>query len=211
MRNLTKGVCPPVLAENAAAWTAAYAADLDGSTARYRYRHREVKGAIRDEAFDKCVYCESRVGHNTPGDVEHKVPSSHDMQLHFRWENLALACTECNRRKGSYYDPVTPFLDPFVDDVEAMLLHHGPIVGWRPGEVRAEVTVRRLELNDLSRPVLMGQKVEKIEELNHIIGRLRGTSAPALQAALEARLDQMRDVSAEYSGMVVAIASAVGF
>lgn len=211
MRNLDKAACPAVLAENHDGWSEAYQADPTNATAKYRYRHPDVKAAIRAEAHNKCVYCESKVGHNTPGDVEHKVPSSKDQTLHFDWGNLTLACNECNRRKGDYYDDETPFLDPFVDDVEAMLVHHGPLVGWRPDEVRAEVSVRTLQLNDLSRDLLIGRKVERIEDLNELVGRLRSGPPQALAVALERRLEAMRAPDAEYSGMVSSICESVGF
>ena len=89
---------------------------------------------LKEETGFKCVYCESKIGHNTPGDIEHKIPSSKDEDQHFAWNNLTIACTECNRRKNDYYVIGNEFLDPYSDDVENVLEHHGPLVYWKNSE-----------------------------------------------------------------------------
>ena len=43
----------------------------------------QIKAALMKETHDKCAYCESKVGHNCPGDAEHKIPVSHDAQRLF--------------------------------------------------------------------------------------------------------------------------------
>ena len=134
MRRLAKQPIPTLLIMNSAAWLADYLLDLSSPTKKYRYREAEIKNALREETGWKCVYCESKIGHNTPGDVEHKIPSSKDRTLHFEWSNLTIACTECNRRKSDYYEENNGFLDPYADDVEEVLLHLGPLVYWKPGD-----------------------------------------------------------------------------
>jgi len=86
-----------------------------------KYRAKPIKRRLKKETHNKCVYCESKIGHNTPGDVEHKVPVSLNEDGRFEWKNLTIACTECNRRKNDYYDEEKMFLDPYVDDVENLL------------------------------------------------------------------------------------------
>jgi 5-methylcytosine-specific restriction endonuclease McrA len=116
MRNLKKVPTPKILEDNVAAWLAEYLADKANPTKRYRYRNDDIKGALRDETGFKCIYCESKIGHNTPGDVEHKIPSSKVPEEHFTWTNLTIACTECNRRKNDYYETDEGFLDPYNED-----------------------------------------------------------------------------------------------
>lgn len=208
MRNLQKLPIPPVLAEKAEEWTAAFMADPTNATARFRYRDQDIKATLRTESAGKCIYCESKVGHNTPGDVEHKIPTAADLSLHFAWDNLALACTECNRRKNQYHDPAVPFLDPYRDDVEAVLLHLGPIVNWKPGQARAEVTVRRLELNSAQRSELITRKIEKVQEVNDAVERYHREQDPVLKGVLRDRIRDMCARDAEYSAMVLAIIAA---
>jgi 5-methylcytosine-specific restriction endonuclease McrA len=208
MRNLVKLPKPEVLAQNEDAWLDAYLADKANATKKFRYRHHDIKGQLTSETSDKCVYCESKIGHNTPGDVEHKVPSAKQEHLHFTWENLTIACTECNRRKNDFYDEYDGFLDPYIDNVEEMLEHHGPIVLWRAGEVRAEVSVKILELNSGDRIKLIERKIAKLNELATLLERHAALDAGVLKDLLKKEIDSMASVDAEYSAMVLAILGA---
>lgn len=205
MRKLAKLPEPEILRANASEWSAEYQADPDSDTKRHRYRHTEIKKTLLQETASKCIYCESKIGHNTPGDVEHKIPSDGRRELHFVWENLSIACTECNRRKNNYWNEGTPFLDPYRDDVESCVVHLGPIVGWLPGHESAEVTVRNLQLHDHSRMQLVLRKIEKIEELSDVLARSKSVTSNALRQALSRRLEQMKDWKSEYSAMVIAV------
>lgn len=200
MRRLTKLPVPTVLAANCAAWLGDYLADKDSATKRTRYRHPDIKQAIREETGWKCVYCESKLGHNTPGDIEHKVPSSRNDQLHFEWANLTSACTECNRRKNDYFEPEAAFLDPYVDDVEACLLHLGPLVYWAPGHQRAETAVRILELSG-QRTALLDRKRDVLEKARALLD-LQRAGTDLLRALRRDEVEKMCDVTAEYSAMV---------
>lgn len=201
MRHQQKAAEPQILTANKVEWLAAYLADKKSATAKYRYRHPEIKGALLTETGEKCVYCESKVGHNTPGDVEHKAPSLLYDNLHFDWHNLTIACAECNRRKGAYDTISNPFLDPYSVGIEERVTHHGPMVVGVPGDVGAEICVSMLEL-DRGRADLMERKVEKIIEINHLKNRIARCDSEFLKAILEADLDRRCQVDQEFSGMV---------
>lgn len=201
MRHLEKTEEPEVLVAHKVEWLAAYLADKANATAKYRYRHPDIKNSLLKEAYDKCVYCESKLGHNTPGDVEHKAPSSLHENRHFDWDNLTIACTECNRRKGAYDTIADAFLDPYSEGIEARITHYGPVVVGVPGDVGAEICIRRLEL-DRGRNDLTERKVEKIIEINHLRNRIAQCDNAVLKAILEADLDRRCEVDQEFSGMV---------
>lgn len=203
MRVLEKLEKPEVLRVNETAWLEEYLADKENNTKRYRYRHPEIKEALKNETGFKCIYCESKIGHNTPGDVEHKIPTSKDNTKHFDWGNLTIACTECNRRKSDYYKEGEEFLDPYIDDVEQWLEHHGPLVYWKAGNVRAEVAVRKLELNGEARAQLIFRKVEKLDALVNLVERWSKESDETLKSLLLLQINGMAAVKAEYSAMVL--------
>ena len=210
MRNLEKIATPNVLAENHDEWLAAYLADKTNKTKKYRYRHSEIKTALKEETGWKCVYCESKIGHNTPGDIEHKVPSSKVENLHFNWENFTVSCTECNRRKNDYYKEGEEFLDPYNDDVENAVQHYGPILGWSNGHERAEITVKTLELDTSLRFSLISRKIEKIEELNNVIERYVKETSLAIKTLMKQKIKRMIDKKSEYSGMIKSIIETKG-
>ncbi|OGW44388.1 MAG: hypothetical protein A2X57_07120 [Nitrospirae bacterium GWD2_57_8] len=210
MRKLEKLPCPKILSDSCVEWTVAYVADKKNTTNKYRYRHPDIKVTLKNETGWKCVYCESKIGHNTPGDIEHKIPSSKAEQLHFDWSNLTVACGECNRRKNNYYEVGEEFLDPYVDDVERAIEHYGPIVGWRKGNERAEITAKTLELDTVVRFSLISRKVEKIEELNNVVERYVKEQNPTIRKLMKKKIERMIDSKSEYSGMLKSIIETKG-
>lgn len=205
MRKMPKGPEPQVLIDNKDSWRIA----LENNPSTYnknKYRHPDIKRALLDETYNKCVFCESKVGHNCPGDTEHKIPKSKRTDLIFEWSNMTIACSECNRRKLDYYDPACMFLDPNTDNVEDLLKHLGPIVyNNHPGDKRSEVTVNILQLQSIkARKSLIGQKIEKLESIKRLIEHIADEVNPTMKNFLRRELSESCDISAEYSGMVKA-------
>lgn len=154
MIKLTKTPEPHVLTTNAAAWTAEILkAMADGDkptkTQKSRYNHPQIKSAIRSETSDKCAYCESKVTHVSPGDIEHIIPKSKDPNKFFDWPNLTLACRICNLAKGDFYEldgTDAILLDPYVDDPNGFFLFFREAIIARPDNDRAIATHDRLKL-----------------------------------------------------------------
>ncbi len=172
MIRLVKGERPPILQERAAQWRAEFiAARTSGSltpTIRFRYRHPQIKAALRTETNEKCAYCESKIPHTFPGETEHIVPSSVRPELVVEWSNLTLACTECNRRKGDYYDEAEPLLNPYQDDPSHHIRFYGPLCLHAPGSVRGLATVLRLEL---SRIELHERRADRLRAIQALVDR----------------------------------------
>jgi 5-methylcytosine-specific restriction endonuclease McrA len=109
MIRVSKNSEPTILTLNAESWKKRLlqaVADKDTQArhrAELRYRHHEIKEALLQETHGKCIYCESKIRHVSPGDIEHIKPKSLFPELCFAWTNLTLACSECNRCKLDYY------------------------------------------------------------------------------------------------------------
>jgi uncharacterized protein (TIGR02646 family) len=101
VRNLPKGKPPQVLIECKDAWDAKVAENATEYN-KNKYRHPEIKEALLSETYHKCAYCESKMGHNCAGDIEHKIPKAKRPDLIFNWNNMTISCNECNRRKLEY-------------------------------------------------------------------------------------------------------------
>lgn len=206
MRKLDKENKPSVLAENESNWLEAFR-NNQTETNKTRYRHSDIKSALKEETGYKCVYCESKIGHNTPGDIEHKKPISKFPDLAFDWDNLTIACTECNRRKNDYYSSNDDdrFLDPYEHDVESMLIHRGPVVVSATGCTNAEISINLLELDSKNRVELILKKIEKMKDIDERIRRINAETDNVLKTVLKKALESMAERTEEYSGMVMAI------
>lgn len=119
MIRLTKGPLPGVLRRHATKWREEYrrrVVEGDESIAKAsetRYRDSEIKQGVLAEANEKCIYCESKPRHVSPGDVEHLLPKSQFPELIVERRNPGFVCSECNRRKGDYFDENEPIVIRF--------------------------------------------------------------------------------------------------
>lgn len=151
------------------------------------YGSPEVKQVLRRLQHNKCCYCERK----TSGRIEHFRPKGAVRQcrgsgrlhpgyywLAYRWDNLVLACEDCNLKKSDYFpleDPgrrarshldclareVPLLLNPYVEtDPAEHLAFEGS--ACRPGTERGSITVAVLGLN---RPRLQEERQERLNML----------------------------------------------
>lgn len=124
MRNVNRTPMPGILQRNANRWTeellnALIEARKSGrkvSPSRWRrYDHKEVRLALSRMYGGLCCYCESRIADVAYEHIEHRQPKKQFPQFTFSWDNLNLACPQCNGAKGELWDPVNEILDAVRD------------------------------------------------------------------------------------------------
>ena len=105
---------------------------LSTSTAKTRYRDPAVVQALLKMQHRKCCYCEVHIPDSGPGkQVEHFRPKSQFKELTYDWNNLLLACADCNSAKLDRFplssggaplllNPSDPTLDP-EDHIEFLV------------------------------------------------------------------------------------------
>jgi len=168
MIKLSKLNEPPVLTQNKEQWLNEYLRCHNSGAANLpaQYRHTEIKEQIKKETFDKCAYCESKVTHICPGDVEHILPKSRFPSNVYDWNNLTLACQLCNNSKRDFYDSTNPLLNPYIDNPEDFLAALGPAIFPKAGTIRGRVTINQLNLN---RSGLLERRNDKLNDILHLI------------------------------------------
>jgi hypothetical protein len=165
---LRKGQIPQVLVDNAASWTKEYCDARNhgveiSRTVRFRYRHKEIKAALRLEAHDKCIYCEELGGF---GETDHLTPVSKAPDQILAWSNLAFVCKECNTSKSDYYAPEEPLINPFDDDPEDHLVFLGP---WVHPRLESDMGLRTLLQLKLNRTDLIQKRATRLERLMPLV------------------------------------------
>ncbi len=209
---LKKNTIPKILEANSEQWLKDYLSDVKNKTKKYRYRHPHIKETLKNETSEKCIYCESKIGHNTPGDIEHKYPVSKYPELIFTWKNLTIACTECNRRKNDFIEKDGhSFIDPYSDSPEVLILHRGPFVTWPVGNKKAEITVKILELDSNNRIELIKRKIQWLQLIDQILERFNSENDPVLKEVLKIDLINHTKINAEYSSMTATYLKTKGF
>lgn len=173
MIKLTKAEKPSVLVQNAEQWTKEYLQCIKKGKitdqVKYRYRDPEIKQALIKETHGKCAFCESKMLHVSPADIEHILPKNPDARpdLYVEWTNLTLSCEYCNRTgKRDYYDPDAPLINPYSDDPNMHFIAIGAFVRHKAYDQRAYITEKILELN---RSELLEKRKERIDQIETLV------------------------------------------
>lgn len=132
MRRVSRLPEPDSLKRNAGQWTEELMNEIEskGSYAKAderiknKYRQEDVKQTLEKMYKKHCCYCESIIGTDSFGRIEHLRPKSLPQfhQYSFDWENLHWCCEVCNTGyKRDKWDFKYPILDPSKDDVEKFM------------------------------------------------------------------------------------------
>lgn len=192
---------PTILETNEATWRAEFlGARADGcevpDTIRYRYRHPEIKAALRTEAHSKCVYCEAKL---SVGETDHINPVKDCPDQIVSWTNLCLSCKECNTYKSGYYSVDEPLLNPFTEEPSEHLLFFGPLVLGKAADAKGFRTVAKLKL---SRSDLIQRRSERVQRLQPLVAQwLAQPEGPTKELLRATLLDECAD-SAEFAAVV---------
>lgn len=174
MKKLNKTSEPLILKANAESWLAeilSYSSVEDcPKYSLERYKHKEIKTALIAETKGKCVYCESKVEHIYPGDIEHIKPKVRFRELTFTWDNLTLACWKCNHNKLDYFDFVLGLINPYVEDPEEYIFAQGPVLFSKQNKDRGRITIEKLDLNRIG---LFERRLERLDQINMLIKLLQ--------------------------------------
>lgn len=190
MIELAKKPKPQLLVDNGDAWTADlmrefYKTGVINKTKQNRYSRTEIKDVLVNETNGKCAYCESKVTHIYPGDIEHIIPKSIFPRLTFTWQNLTFGCYWCNNKKRNFLDRANMMLNPYKDKISEHIRAFGPLICHINSSQRGEITWRKLELN---RPELRDKRREKIEELQLLIDKYNLTQNQTLRGLIESEI-----------------------
>lgn len=183
MIKLIKGDKPAILDEKAAEWTAQVQTALANGdelskSLKSKYNHSDVKSAIVSETSGKCAYCESKVRHIAPGDIEHIIPKSVQPNLWFDWSNLTLACPVCNVNKGVNEGLV----DPHNDEPSEHFWFAGTAIFPLPESQKGNLTETLLKLN---RPELHDKRFDRLSSLERLLRLAAKETDPQTKVVLE--------------------------
>ena len=125
MRNVVRVEKPEILKQKEKEWKRELLEELkkgdDADKKRLktlysRYGDPQIRNSLR-RMYKFCCYCESRIRHVTIDHIEHRKPKAKDKfpECTFKWENLHLACPNCNKVKSDNWNNEYPILDAVTD------------------------------------------------------------------------------------------------
>jgi len=166
------------------------------------YKHPLNKKALRKSTSGKCMYCESRMEHNSFSHVEHIKPKSKFPELEFVWDNLGFSCEWCNTNKSDKFDEAIPFINPYNENPEDHIVFFDHLVYPKNGSIRGEYTKNELKLN---RSGLLDDRIKRIEDIKKMIIAASNVANESLRNQMIEELKTEAESDKEYSAMVKSI------
>lgn len=153
------------------------------STIYNRYNNKEIKNKLKEESNNKCMYCESVIGHIAHEHIEHFRPKAKSKypELTFEWVNLGLSCPICNMNKSDEFDENLPFINPYFEEPNDFFIALGNMVYPKLGNRRAELTRSMIKLN---RPELIERRTERLNMIELLINRYSEANNKILKQAI---------------------------
>lgn len=203
MISLSKFDKPNILNQKGEEWTTELMSKIETGeeipqSLKDKYRHPEIKDRVTQETSGKCCYCESKVSHIYPGDIEHIKPKSVFPQLTFDWNNLTFVCSKCNNSKHDYYNEIggVNIINPYTENPQDHLHSFGPMIMHINSSKIGEFTWKKLGLNRLS---LIEKRKEKIESIQTLIDKYNRENDKALKEILKQELLENVKQNTEFS------------
>lgn len=197
----TKRALPNILSTNGTNWTMQLMTYVNAGQAipasvQRHYRHADIKGEVKLETEEKCIYCESYITHQYPGDVEHIIPKSVYPRLTFSWNNLSFVCYWCNNNKRATLDKTCKLLNPYKDEIDEHLQAFGPMVFHINDSKRGELTWKEIRLN---RKELIERRSDSLKELQNLIDKYNRETAAGLKTILRNEIIENAKTDKEFS------------
>ncbi len=186
VRTRRRPTSPVALRRRKSAWTARWktivAAGAGGDWAT-RQAKMALKGPLLALTWNKCAFCEGRLGSQAYPQIEHYVSRKIDPDRAFEWTNLLPVCPVCNTSKG-HADHQGSLLKPDSEDPEPFFWI-GPEGGISPhpglsaeDAHRASETIRlcnldRGELRE-NRQEIANRVRRWLERISQHVGGLKG-------------------------------------
>ena len=122
MRELKRLPEPQILIDKKQEWLDKFLVSQNKRPQNSQYAHKFVKIQLNSMSFSKCFYCETKLKGQRK-EVDHHIEVSVDKNLSFEWNNLYLACDNCNNKIPHSTIPITDALNPCIDSDEKIKLH----------------------------------------------------------------------------------------
>lgn len=122
MRYINRLSKPAILVEKEQEWTANFLASGEKRPDSSKYGNPKIKSLLFTMSHNKCYYCEQQLK-GVPSEIDHFIEVSERRDLAYNWENLYLACHNCNGKVPNRDISVTSVLNPCIDSDEEIMQH----------------------------------------------------------------------------------------
>lgn len=122
MRYIKRLSKPEILEQKEQEWTDKFLKSGKDRPDNSKYGHDDIKSVLFTMSHHKCYYCE-QVLKGSKQEIDHFIEVKERKDLAYAWDNLYLACENCNNKLPNRDIAVTEVLNPCVDSDEEIMSH----------------------------------------------------------------------------------------
>lgn len=151
MRHLKRFSKPDKLVQKEQEWLDTFLKSGNKRPNSSQYGHKDVRAKLDAMSGHKCFYCEQKLK-GKPKEVDHfiEVADPNGKNLAFAWENLYLACENCNGKMPHKDIAVTDALNPCLDtdtEIEQHLTFDDEMIECANNSTKGDLTIRKYRLD----------------------------------------------------------------
>lgn len=155
MRHIDRFPEPVVLQEKHDEWQRKFEEKKVGHTKARpdssKYGHKDIRRVLDACSHEKCFYCESKLKGELK-EIDHFIEVAIDPSLAYAWDNLYLACNNCNDKLSHDVISVTEVIDPCRDSDEEIRRHitfEDECICSQPGSSKGLKTIQKYKLDSM--------------------------------------------------------------
>ena len=149
MRYIERIAKPEILEQKADTWRDAFVGSDKKRPDNSKYAHRQIRDSLNAMSFRKCFYCERKLK-DIPEEIDHFIEVAERKDLAYEWQNLYLACDNCNNKLPNRTIPVTSALNPCHhpdDDIQQHLTFEDEIIRAKNDSDLGRATIQKYKLD----------------------------------------------------------------
>ncbi len=167
MRYIKRLPKPQILVDKESQWTSNFVASTNKRPDGSKYRHPEILSTLNAMSFHKCFYCEQKLKGAT-SEIDHFIEVEEKSELAFSWDNLYLACTNCNNKLTNRSIPVKDALDVCLDsdtEIETHLYFEKECIKAKNNSEKGAKTIQKYKLDTIQLDLLRSRKLNDFHDV----------------------------------------------
>ena len=149
MRFLQRLAKPSILEEKEEIWRKNFVDSSKKRPDNSKYAHAQIRDTLNSMSFHKCFYCERRLK-GVAQEIDHFIEVAERRDLAYDWDNLYLACDNCNNKLPNRTISTTDALDPCRDTdeiIEECLTFEKGSIQAKSGSQKGLRTIQKYKLD----------------------------------------------------------------
>lgn len=191
MRHIDRLPKPDILKEKAEGWRDAFVGSNKKRPDNSKYAHSQIRDSLNAMSFHKCFYCERKLK-GMPQEIDHFIEVAERRDLAYEWDNLCLACDNCNNKLSNRVVPVEEVLDPCRhsdEDIRQHLTFEDEIIRAKNGSDLGLRTIQKYKLGNAQLDLVRSQAIQQFQKLviriqRNMVNENRSMSAKEKEALL---------------------------